>query len=109
MGVCSREMNCGLIGEALSNYFLVETTYLALETLMKCACCLFKIVDFNNMIVQVGCEGYDYPDDPYVLAGSCGLEYTIDRTTVNSGLFPHHILVITSLFSSTYHVRLFFK
>merc|ERR1719228_2471248 len=35
--------------------------------------------------IQVGCEGYDYPDDPYVLAGSCGLEYTIDRTTVNSG------------------------
>jgi len=34
--------------------------------------------------VQVSCEGYDYPDDPYILAGSCGLEYTIDRTGVNS-------------------------
>jgi len=33
--------------------------------------------------VQVSCEGYDYPDDPYILAGSCGLEYTIDRTGVN--------------------------
>nr|XP_039250148.1 store-operated calcium entry-associated regulatory factor-like [Styela clava] len=30
--------------------------------------------------VQVTCEGYDYPDDPYVLKGSCGLEYTIDVT-----------------------------
>ena len=29
-------------------------------------------------------KGYDYPDDPYILAGSCGLEYTIDRTGVNS-------------------------
>lgn len=28
--------------------------------------------------VQVTCEGYEYPDDPYVLAGSCGLEYYID-------------------------------
>ena len=28
-------------------------------------------------------KGYDYPDDPYILAGSCGLEYTIDRTGVN--------------------------
>jgi len=33
--------------------------------------------------IQVSCEGYDYPDDPYILAGSCGLEYTIDRTGVN--------------------------
>lgn len=30
--------------------------------------------------ISVSCEGYDYPDDPYILAGSCGLEYTIDRT-----------------------------
>ncbi|KAJ7352732.1 Store-operated calcium entry-associated regulatory factor [Desmophyllum pertusum] len=28
--------------------------------------------------IAVSCEGYDYPDDPYVLKGSCGLEYTID-------------------------------
>ncbi|XP_064477475.1 store-operated calcium entry-associated regulatory factor-like [Ornithodoros turicata] len=30
--------------------------------------------------VEVFCEGYDYPDDPYVLQGSCGLEYTLDLT-----------------------------
>lgn len=30
--------------------------------------------------VQVSCEGYDYPDDPFVLKGSCGLEYTIEFT-----------------------------
>jgi len=29
--------------------------------------------------VEVTCEGYDFPDDPYILAGSCGLEYTIER------------------------------
>ncbi|KAI1292047.1 Store-operated calcium entry-associated regulatory factor [Halotydeus destructor] len=28
--------------------------------------------------VEVICEGYDYPEDDYVLAGSCGLEYTVD-------------------------------
>ena len=39
-------------------------------------------VEFKFGKVQVSCEGYDYPDDPYILAGSCGLEYTIDRTTV---------------------------
>jgi len=34
--------------------------------------------------VQVTCEGFNYPDDPYVLAGSCGLEYTIDRVGSSS-------------------------
>lgn len=28
--------------------------------------------------IDVTCEGYDYADDPYVLAGSCGLEYAMD-------------------------------
>ena len=29
---------------------------------------------------NVACEGYDYPDDPYILAGSCGVDFTLDRT-----------------------------
>lgn len=28
--------------------------------------------------IDITCEGYDYADDPYILAGSCGLEYRID-------------------------------
>ncbi|XP_072050912.1 store-operated calcium entry-associated regulatory factor-like [Amphiura filiformis] len=30
--------------------------------------------------IEVTCEGYDHPDDEYVLKGSCGLEYTLDLT-----------------------------
>ena len=30
--------------------------------------------------VEVVCEGFDYPDDPNILAGSCGLEYTLELT-----------------------------
>lgn len=30
--------------------------------------------------IEVVCEGYDYPDDPYILKGSCSLEYTLDYT-----------------------------
>lgn len=30
--------------------------------------------------IEVSCEGYNYPDDPYVLKGSCGLRYNIDYT-----------------------------
>jgi len=29
--------------------------------------------------MEVSCEGYEYPDDDYILTGSCGLEYTIDE------------------------------
>uniref|UniRef100_A0A6B2F7P8 Store-operated calcium entry-associated regulatory factor n=1 Tax=Bothriechis nubestris TaxID=1766655 RepID=A0A6B2F7P8_9SAUR len=30
--------------------------------------------------IEVSCEGYDYPDDPFILKGSCGLEYTLELT-----------------------------
>ncbi|XP_042307039.1 store-operated calcium entry-associated regulatory factor [Sceloporus undulatus] len=30
--------------------------------------------------IEVSCEGYDYPDDPYILKGSCGLAYTLELT-----------------------------
>ncbi|KAI0236341.1 hypothetical protein LSAT2_013093 [Lamellibrachia satsuma] len=30
--------------------------------------------------VEVSCEGHDYPEDPYIYRGSCGLEYTLDLT-----------------------------
>ena len=30
--------------------------------------------------IEVLCEGYEYPTDPYILTGSCGLEYTIEYT-----------------------------
>ncbi|CAL4157637.1 unnamed protein product, partial [Meganyctiphanes norvegica] len=30
--------------------------------------------------IEVSCEGYHYPDDPYILKGSCGLRYNIDYT-----------------------------
>ncbi|CAF1209062.1 unnamed protein product [Rotaria sordida] len=33
--------------------------------------------------LSVSCEGYNYPDDPYILAGSCGLEYNLELTDKN--------------------------
>ena len=29
---------------------------------------------------EVFCEGYEYPEDPYILKGSCGLEYKLELT-----------------------------
>ncbi|XP_075277647.1 store-operated calcium entry-associated regulatory factor isoform X2 [Opisthocomus hoazin] len=43
--------------------------------------------------IEVNCEGYDYPDDPYILKGSCGLLFRLDlteegeRRVKNSGSF----------------------
>ncbi|XP_075059930.1 store-operated calcium entry-associated regulatory factor [Mixophyes fleayi] len=42
-------------------------------------------VDMDNSYrfgkVEVSCEGFDYPEDPYILRGSCGLEYTLELTS----------------------------
>ena len=29
--------------------------------------------------IDVNCEGYDYPEDPYILRGSCGVSTKIDK------------------------------
>jgi len=34
--------------------------------------------DLDTTIVS--CEGFDHPKDPYILQGSCGIEYTIKRS-----------------------------
>ncbi len=35
--------------------------------------------------LAVNCEGYDYPDDPFILVGSCGVEYKLERTGAGGG------------------------
>lgn len=42
----------------------------------ECKTDMDKRYRFGQIVVS--CEGYDYADDPYILAGSCGLEYDID-------------------------------
>jgi hypothetical protein len=42
----------------------------------RCQADMSDRVRFNH--VEVICEGYDYPEDDYILLGSCGLEFTLD-------------------------------
>ncbi|KAJ8000967.1 hypothetical protein DPEC_G00185880 [Dallia pectoralis] len=35
--------------------------------------------------IEVSCEGFNHPDDPYILKGSCGLEYTLELTEEGKG------------------------
>lgn len=44
----------------------------------RCHADMSDRVRFNH--VEVICEGYDYPEDDYILVGSCGLEFTLDYT-----------------------------
>lgn len=41
----------------------------------KCEAVLPKGAHLAN--VEVQCEGFDYPEDPYILAGSCGVSFEV--------------------------------
>lgn len=46
----------------------------------KCQADLPDNLRFGQL--DVFCEGYAHPDDPFVLKGSCGLEYKLQYTNV---------------------------
>ena len=48
------------------------------EVQWECKADLEGEVRFDK--VEVVCEGYDYPEDDFILAGSCGLEYSLELT-----------------------------
>ena len=41
----------------------------------ECETTLDSHIKLGN--IDVACEGYGYPDDPYILVGSCGIEYEL--------------------------------
>jgi len=47
-----------------------------LDVQWKCDAELDERYKFGD--ISVNCEGYTYPDDPYVTAGSCGVQYTLE-------------------------------
>ena len=47
----------------------------------KCNAVIDESVKFGYLNVQ--CEGYDYPDDPYILKNSCGLSYSLSSRSFN--------------------------
>jgi hypothetical protein len=44
--------------------------------------------------LDVVCEGYEYPNDPYILVGSCGLEYTIEYASLS---YPEEVGIYSIL------------
>ena len=43
----------------------------------KCQANLPDWLSFKDSDSNVSCEGYEYPTDPYILAGSCGMSYSL--------------------------------
>lgn len=54
----------------------------------KCEADLPSSLRFGRL--QVSCEGWDGPDDSYVLKGSCGLTYSLVRVPQHSQTSPEH-------------------
>lgn len=45
--------------------------------------------EFKLGSTDVICEGYDYPEDPYILKGSCGVEYRLMLTDKGEEKYAH--------------------
>ena len=75
------QLNC-IGGEARSHSHKVETVqckntgFNGKDYSWECKADLPTNLKLGKL--SVSCEGYDYPDDPYVLVGSCGLKYNLE-------------------------------
>lgn len=75
------QLNC-VGGSAASESYKVKTVqcvntgFDGKDYNWKCESVLPKSLRLGKLVVN--CEGYDFPDDSYVLVGSCGLEYNLE-------------------------------
>ncbi|CAI4229221.1 unnamed protein product [Auanema sp. JU1783] len=58
-----------------------QTGHDGLDYQWRCTADLPRDLEFGE--VTVTCEGYDYPEDRFILAGSCGLEYKLEHRADN--------------------------
>jgi len=56
-----------------------NTGHNGVDVTWECKATLHPSMQLGKTTVK--CEGYDYPEDPYVLAGSCGVEYQLVPNT----------------------------
>ncbi|XP_016312553.1 store-operated calcium entry-associated regulatory factor-like isoform X2 [Sinocyclocheilus anshuiensis] len=58
-----------------------------IDTQWECKADMDNVYRFGR--VEVSCEGYNSPNDAYVLRGSCGLEYTLELTAEGKQQHTH--------------------
>ncbi|AYV77101.1 MAG: putative store-operated calcium entry-associated regulatory factor isoform X2 [Barrevirus sp.] len=61
-------------------------------------------------LTHVSCEGYNYFEDPFVLIGSCGLEYTLEYTgiVILDGIQPNYLYEVSILLLCLMSLFLFY-
>ncbi|KAH7727209.1 7 transmembrane protein 66 [Aphelenchoides avenae] len=64
--------------------------------------------EFQFGKISVSCEGYDYPNDPYILAGSCGLKYELDYSSQGARKHAYHPPSAPYEDSGTDYTRIFY-
>jgi len=67
----------------------------------KCEAELDSSVRFGR--TDVSCEGYNNPNDPYILRGSCGLEYSLEYTEQGKRQNSQHSNYHYSHFDNSYY------
>uniref|UniRef100_A0A4W5L9F6 Store-operated calcium entry-associated regulatory factor n=1 Tax=Hucho hucho TaxID=62062 RepID=A0A4W5L9F6_9TELE len=55
-----------------------SATFSLLPDLWECKTDMDNAYKFGQ--IEVSCEGFNHPDDAYILKGSCGLEYSLELT-----------------------------
>lgn len=103
------QLNC-IGGSAQSEFHKITTVqctntgFDGKDSNWKCESQMSNSLKFGTM--SVTCEGYDYPNDRYVLVGSCGLKYTLDYTPagLNKPVIKTNTIPYTST-TTTYYTK----
>lgn len=70
---------------------------------------LEKTDKFVVRVFKVSCEGYTSPKDKYILAGSCGLEYSVDLMSPTTGIFESALDIGMYLFFTVVACYIFYS
>lgn len=63
------------------------------NVIWKCEASLDEGIELGK--TQVNCEGYEYPEDPNILSGSCSLSYSLIDTTNQKNNVEFWMIVLT--------------
>lgn len=70
---CDRNLICSHRDYLKEKFSLYHISFLNYDTFLQWECKTDMDSQYKFGEITVSCEGYDYPDDPYILKGSCGV------------------------------------
>ena len=70
---CDRNLICSHKDYLKEKFSLYHISFVNCDTFLQWECKTDMDSQYKFGEITVSCEGYDYPDDPYILKGSCGV------------------------------------